>query len=355
MSATIAVLKGDGIGPEVIDAALPILRSCVEIEVREALVGGAALDATGDPLPAETLETCRAADAVLLGAVGGPAWDRSAVRPEAGLLRLRQGLGLYANLRPARYMGLRTALREELVRQADILVVRELSAGVYFGEPRGISGDAAFNTWRQTRAEVERIARVAFEAARKRRGRVTSVDKANVLEASRLWRGVVSEVAAEYKDVELEHRYVDAMSFEILQAPHRFDVVLTDNLFGDILSDEAAAVTGSIGVLPSASLGTGTPLFEPVHGSAPELVGRGSANPTGAILTIAMLLEHALDRPAEARAVEAAVAEALRERRTPDLGGRATTAEFAEAVTRHLAWVRHAVPEQATKGTDWGV
>jgi 3-isopropylmalate dehydrogenase len=352
---TIAVLKGDGVGPEVIDAALPILKACAEFEVREALIGGAAIDATGDPLPPETLEICRSSDAVLLGAVGGPAWDRSAVRPEAGLLRLRQALGLYANLRPARFMGLRTALREELVRHADILVVRELSAGVYFGEPRGTSGDEAWNTWRQTRKEVERIARVGFEAAGRRRGRVTSVDKANVLEASRLWRAVVTQVAADYPDVELEHRYVDAMSFEMLQAPHRFDVVLTDNLFGDILSDEAAAVTGSIGVLPSASLGERTPLFEPVHGSAPELVGRGTANPTGAILSIAMLLEHALKRPDEARAVEAAVAEALRERRTPDLGGHATTAEFAGAVARHLAWVRHSAPEEATKGGDWGV
>jgi len=355
MTATIAVLKGDGIGPEVIDAALPILRSCAEIEVREALIGGAAIDATGEPLPAETVAICKASDAVLLGAVGGPQWDRSPARPEAGLLGLRQALGLYANLRPARFMGLRTALREELVRNADILVVRELSAGVYFGQPRGMNDDEAWNTWRQTRAEVRRIAKVAFEAARRRRGRVTSVDKANVLEASRLWRAVVTEVSAGYSDVELEHRYVDAMSFEMLQAPHRFDVVLTDNLFGDILSDEAAAVTGSIGVLPSASLGEGTPLFEPVHGSAPELVGRGTANPTGAILTIAMLLEHALKRGDQARAVEAAVAEALRECRTPDLGGQASTREFAETVARHLAWVRHAVPEEAAKSGDWGV
>jgi 3-isopropylmalate dehydrogenase len=356
MTATIAVLKGDGIGPEVIDAALPILRSCAEIEVREALIGGAAIDATGQPLPPETVAVCQASDAVLLGAVGGPKWDRSPARPEAGLLGLRQALGLYANLRPARFMGLRTALREELVRHADILVVRELSAGVYFGQPRGMNDDEAWNTWRQTRVQVQRIAKVAFDAARRRRGRVTSVDKANVLEASRLWRAVVTEVSAEYRDVELEHRYVDAMSFEMLQAPHRFDVVLTDNLFGDILSDEAAAVTGSIGVLPSASLGEGTPLFEPVHGSAPELVGRGTANPTGAILTIAMLLEHALKRRDRARAVEAAVAEALRERRTPDLGGQASTLEFAETVARHLAWVRYAVPEEATpKGGDWGV
>ncbi|HEX6738430.1 MAG TPA: isocitrate/isopropylmalate family dehydrogenase, partial [Vicinamibacteria bacterium] len=239
MPATIAVLRGDGIGPEVTEAALQVLGACLPVKVKEGLVGGAAIDAGGDPLPAATVELCRASDAVFLGAVGGPRWDGGPVRPEAGLLGLRRALGLYANLRPARNMGLPTPLREEVVRQADILVVRELSGGVYYGEPRGISSDGvAINTWRQTKEEVQRVARVAFELARRRRGKVTSVDKANVLEASRLWRAVVTEVARGYADVELEHRYVDAMSFEMIQSPHRFDVVVTENLFGDILSDE---------------------------------------------------------------------------------------------------------------------
>ena len=239
---TLAVLRGDGVGPEVIESALSILGACVPVKVREARVGGAALDATGDPLPPETLEICRASNAVLLGAVGGPKWA-TGPRPEDGLLRLRQGLGLFANVRVCRDMGLPTPLRETLVRQADIVVVRELSGGVYFGEPRGISPTAAFNTWRQTADEVRRVAHVAFGLARRRRNRVTSVDKANVLETSRLWRAVVNEVAREHPGVELEHRYVDAASFELLQAPRRFDVVLTENLFGDILSDELAAST----------------------------------------------------------------------------------------------------------------
>lgn len=355
MVATIAVLKGDGIGPEVTEAALSVLGACVPVRVREALVGGAAIDATGDPLPAETLEICRSSDAVLLGAVGGPRWE-GAVRAEAGLLRLRQGLGLFANLRPARFVGLPTPLRESLARNADILVVRDLAGGVYFGEPRGETETEAFNTWRQTADQVRRVAHVAFQAARRRRNRVTSVDKANVLEASRLWRKVVTEVGREYTDVELEHRYIDAASFELLQSPHRFDVVLAENLFGDILSDEAAAVVGSLGILPSASLGEGKPLFEPVHGSTPELAGRGIANPCGAILSVAMLLEHALRRPDLARAVEAAVVATLREARTPDIGGTATTAEFTGLVHRNLSWLRWAhAPEETPAAYEWGV
>ena len=274
MTCEIAVLRGDGIGPEVIESALSVLGACIPVRVHEGLVGGAAIDATGDPLPPETLDLCKRSGGVLLGAVGGPRWE-GAVRAEDGLLRLRQGLGLFANLRPARFMGLPTPLREGLARQADIMVVRELSGGVYFGEPRGLSATAAFNTWRQTADEVKRVAHLAFALAHRRRNRVTSVDKANVLETSRLWRTVVTEVAKEHPGVELEHRYVDAASFELLQAPRRFDVVLTENLFGDILSDELAAVSGSIGVLPSASFGDGPSLYEPVHGSAPDLAGRG--------------------------------------------------------------------------------
>ncbi len=284
----VAVLRGDGIGPEVTEAALSVLGACVPLRVREAVVGGAAIDATGDPLPPATLETCLRSEAVLLGAVGGPRWE-GPVRAEDGLLRLRQSLGLFANLRPARFMGLPTPLREALARHADILVVRELSGGVYFGEPRGGDADNAFNTWRQSAAQVRRVAHVAFQAARRRRRRVTSVDKANVLETSRLWRRVVGEVAREYPDVELEHRYVDAAAFELLKTPHRFDVVLTENLFGDILSDEVGVVVGSIGLLPSASLGEGPSLYEPVHGSAPDLAGHGTANPVGAILSVAMM------------------------------------------------------------------
>jgi 3-isopropylmalate dehydrogenase len=356
MTHTLAVLRGDGVGPEVIESALTVLGACVPVKVREARIGGEAIDATGDPLPPETLETCRNSDAVLLGAVGGPRWSGTP-RPEDGLLRLRKGLGLYANVRLAKDMGLPTPLRESLVRQADIVVVRELSGGVYFAEPRGATATAAFNTWRQTADEVRRVAHLAFALARRRRNRVTSVDKANVLECSRLWRTVVTEVAREHPGVELEHRYVDAASFELLQAPRRFDVVLTENLFGDILSDELAAVTGSIGVLPSASFGDGPSLYEPVHGSAPDLTGRGIANPVGAILSVAMLLEHSLGRPDLGHAVQVAVSTTLRERRTPDIGGTATTADVTTGVLSHLAWSRWAAPDAEDGGVayGWGV
>jgi 3-isopropylmalate dehydrogenase len=359
MRPRIAVLPGDGVGPEVTASALRVLEACLGFEAREGLVGGAAIDASGDPLPAETLALCREADCVLLGAVGGPKWDAGAIRPEQGLLRLRQDLGLFANLRPARYLGLPTPLQEGLARHADLLIVRELSGGVYFGEPRFLRETEAVNTWRQTAQEVRRVAEVAFALARRRRRHVTSVDKANVLEASRLWRRVVSEVARDFPDVTLVHRYVDAASFEILRVPHQFDVIVTDNIFGDILSDEAAAVAGSIGVLPSASLGPGPGLFEPVHGAAPDLAGRGIANPTGAILTVAMMLEHAFQRPSLSRAVESAMVAALRDVRTPDIGGNATTGELTEAVLRHLAWSRWSVEneaqDEAPAHADWGV
>ncbi len=353
MTSTVAVLRGDGIGPEVTEAALSVLGACFPVRVEECLIGGAAIDATGDPLPPETLETCRTSDAVLLGAVGGPRWE-GPVRAEDGLLRLRRGLGLFANLRPARYLGLPTALRDSVARPADLVVVRELAGGVYFGEPRGSTDTEAFNTWRQSAEEVRRVSEVAFRLARRRRRKVTSVDKANVLETSRLWRRVVSEVAREFPDVELEHKHVDAAAFELVQTPQRFDVLLTENLFGDILSDEAAVVVGSIGLLPSASLGSGPPLFEPVHGSAPDLAGRGIANPAGAILTVAMLLEHALGRPDLARAVEAAVVATLREVRTPDIGGPATTVELTATVHRHLSWLRFADWAEE-RSFDWAV
>ncbi len=355
MTTTIAVLPGDGIGPEVTEAALTVLNSLVDVECRWAPVGGAGIDASGDPLPADTLRLCRASNAVLLGAVGGPRWDAAPRRPEQGLLDLRRGLGLFANLRPARHLGLPTPLREEVARLADVLVVRELSGGVYFGEPRSYQPERALDTWVQSADEVRAVAQVAFEQARRRRRHVTSIDKANVLAASRLWRAVVGEVARDYPDVTLEHRYVDAMSFELLVRPRAFDVLLADNLFGDILSDEAAAIAGSIGVLPSASLGPGPGLFEPVHGAAPDIAGRGVANPCGAILSVALLLEIALARPDLARAVERAVEAALRDVRTPDLGGSATTAEFVRAVQAHLAWTRWSDSPVQPAATEWGV
>ena len=356
MKPKIAVLPGDGIGPEVTRAGLRVLEACLPFEAREGLVGGAAIDATGEPLPAETVALCRDSAVVFLGAVGGPQWDQGKVRPEAGLLGLRRGLDVYANLRPARYLGLPTPLKEGLARHADILVVRELSSGVYFGEPRWEKPEEALDTWRQTADEVKRVAHVAFKLARRRKKHLTSVDKANVLAASRLWRRVVTEVGGEYPDVTLEHRYVDAASFEILRAPHTFDVIVTDNLFGDILSDESAALAGSIGVLPSASLGPGPGLYEPIHGAAPDIAGKGIANPTGAILTVALMLEHAFRRPQMARAVESAALAALRELRTPDVGGHATTEQVTDAVLRHLSWSRWtSEAEEEPVAADWGV
>ena len=332
----LAVLPGDGVGPEVTAQAMRVLDALVPSTRREAPIGGAAIDAVGDPLPDETVALCRNSDAVFLGAVGGPRWDGAARRPELGLLGLRQALGVYANLRPARSLGLPTPLRREVAMGADVLIVRDLAGGVYFGQPRGLGESEAFDTWRQTAAQTRAVARVAFAAARARRKRVTSVDKANVLASSKLWRRVVTETAAEFSDVALEHRYVDSMAYDLLRDPLRFDVVLADNLFGDILSDEAAALVGSLGVLPSASLGPGPALYEPVHGSAPDIAGRGIANPAGAILTVAMLLEHTLGRPDLASRVELAVRVALFEAPTPDLGGSASSTQMTDAVLAAL-------------------
>ena len=325
----IAVLPGDGIGPEITAAARRLLDALGDFEVEQHPVGGAAIDAHGTALTDEVLGACRAADAVLLGAVGGPKWestDPDAPRPEQGLLGLRKGLGLYANLRPVRPSVALThasPLREERIRGTDLLVVRELTGGIYFGE-RGRGDGAAHDTCEYSAGEIERIGRVAFEAARARkakRPKVTSVDKANVLETSRLWRETVERVAGEFGDVELEHMLVDNAAMQLVSAPARFDVILTENLFGDILSDEAAMLTGSLGMLPSASLGEDGPgLFEPVHGSAPEIAGSGTANPLATLLSVALMLRHGLDRPEDAARVEAAV-EAVLERglRTPDL------------------------------------
>jgi len=324
----IACLPGDGIGPEVTAEALRVLHALpVDVEVVELPFGGAAIDETGEPLPASTLEACRSATAVLLGAVGGPKWDAGGPRPEAGLLGLRKELDVYANLRPAGHM----------------LVVRELVGGLYFGA-RGVRDDGTvYDTCEYHPAQVERIARRAFELARSRRGSLVSVDKANVLDTSRLWRRVVTEVAVDYPDVELRHALVDSFAIEIVVENERLDAVVTENMFGDILSDLAAGVTGGLGLAASASLGDDGPgIFEPVHGSAPDIADTGAANPAAMLRSLALLLEHALERPELARAVEEAVDEALVSCPTRDAGGSATTREFGDAV---LASVGQRVPE----------
>jgi 3-isopropylmalate dehydrogenase len=328
----IAVLPGDGIGPEIVSATRRLLEALGRFEFDQRQIGGASIDAHGTALTNDVLEACRNADAVLLGAVGGPKWettDPQAARPEQGLLGLRMGLGLYANLRPVRPSpALRHAspLRSERVAGTDLLVVRELTGGIYFGN-RGRDGDRAHDTCEYSVVEIERIARVAFEAARRRATngrrtpRVTSVDKANVLETSRLWRETVERVAGAYSEVELEHMLVDNAAMQLISSPARFDVILTENMFGDILSDESAMLTGSLGMLPSASLGAAAPgLFEPVHGSAPDIAGQGVANPLATFLSAAMMLRHGLGRPEDAAAIEAAVDSVLdRGLRTPDL------------------------------------
>ena len=355
MQATSEVLQGDGIGPEVTGAAERVLRVVADrfghtFTLTTHLIGGAALNAGHPPLPAETREACLAADAVFLGAVGDPAFDTgsSERRPETALLQLRQALGVFANLRPARvWPGLEDggAFKPELVAGADMLIVRELTGGIYYGEPRGVAEDrqSAFNTMRYSRPEIERIAEVAFRSAATRRGLVTSVDKANVLETSRLWREVVTEVGARHPDVTLEHQYVDSCALLLAMNPKQFDVVLSGNLFGDILSDEAGAVVGSLGLLPSASIGGGGGLFEPVHGSAPTIAGQDIANPIGAIASAAMLLRHALGAEPEADAVERAIGGTLAAGlRTADLvGGEASTplsgSAMAQAILDRLA------------------
>jgi 3-isopropylmalate dehydrogenase len=325
MEYRIAVLPGDGVGPEVVDEGVKVLRVIEELydlhfTLRHGLVGGAAIDATGDPLPEATLQLCRDSDAVLFGSVGGPKWDAlpSDKRPERGLLRLRQTLDLFANLRPAKlYTALvgASSLRPEVVQGIDILVVRELVSDIYFGEPRGIEalaeGERGFNTMSYTSAEIRRVARLAFDLARQRRSKVTSVDKANVLETSVLWRREVTELAGEFSDIALDHMYVDNCAMQLVRTPRQFDVIVTGNLFGDILSDEAAMLTGSIGMLPSASIGGTVGVFEPVHGSAPDIAGQNLANPIATINSVAMLLQYALKQPQAAQAIEAAVESVL--------------------------------------------
>ncbi len=351
----IVLLPGDGIGPEIVAAARRLLEALGEFEFDQRLMGGCSIDAHGVALTDEVLDACKGSDAVLLGAVGGPKWDTTdpdAPRPEQGLLGLRKGMGLYANLRPVRpspaLVG-SSPLREERIAGTDLLVVRELTGGIYFGDS-GRDGDVAHDTCEYSVAEIERIARAGFAAAQRRAEggdrapRVTSVDKANVLETSRLWREVVGRVAGEYPDVELDHLLVDNAAMQLVSRPAEFDVIVTENLFGDILSDESAMLTGSLGMLPSASLGeAGDPgLFEPVHGSAPDIAGQGVANPLATFLSTAMLLRHGLDRPEDAERIEAAV-DAVLERglRTPDLaaGGDAVvgTDEMTAAVLAYFS------------------
>lgn len=348
MKLKIAVLPGDGVGPEVTHEAIRILQTVATLqgykfEFDEHPVGAVAIRRTGSPLPRTTLDACLASDAVLLGAVGSPEYDAlpPKQRPESGLLLLRQALGGFANLRPAiSYAAISgsSPLRPEIAAGTDILIVRELLGGLYFGEPRGFTGEngngAAFNTMRYSVNEIERVARVAFEAAIRRRGKVTSVDKANVLETSQLWRQTVSRVANSYPTVKLDHLYVDVCAMHLVTNPKRFDVLLTENLFGDILSDEAAVITGSLGMLSSATIGGDVDLYEPVHGSAPDIAGSGTANPFGAIASAAMLLRFSGQMEQDARDIEQALLSVLDEGyRTPDIARN----EPADRLNTHLA------------------
>jgi len=362
MLVKLTILPGDGIGPEVTDEAVRVLQSVAEsfdhrLEITHKNVGGAALSASNDPLPADTLASCLASKAVLLGAVGGPAFDHfpGHLRPESGLLRLRRELGVFANLRPAAcFPSLEDSspLRPENVRGTDILIVRELLGGLYFGEPRATSGTpgkrVAVDTMRYAENEIERIARVGFDLARSRRRKLISVDKANVLDCSRLWREVVNRVAKDYPDVSLSHSYVDSVAMALVAHPAEFDVMLTENMFGDILSDLAGGVVGSLGMLASASIGGWIGLYEPVHGSAPDIAGRGIANPLGAILSAAMLLRHSFQLEAEATCIEASVAAVLNEgHRNADLAGAGRHALSTSEMGRRVAdGVKHSLPSR---------
>ena len=357
MSARIVVLAGDGVGPEVTAAAVRVLKEvavkhALKLEFADALIGGAAYDAVGSPLPDATVAACKASTGILLGAVGGPKWADIPVqhRPEQGLLAIRKALGLFANLRPVTTMpelAAASPLKAEKLKGVDILVIRELTGGIYFGK-RSRSADAAFDTCEYTVAEIERVCRVAGELAMGRRRKVTSVDKANVLDTSRLWRDVATRVfRAEFPELEVEHLLVDAAAMHLLSRPADFDVMVTENMFGDILTDEASMLAGSMGLLPSASLGAGggPGLYEPIHGSAPDIAGQGVANPCGTILSAAMLLRHSCGAEAAAQGIEAAVASAIRSgARTRDIAPAGSrdwlgTEAFTDVVLRHLAAV----------------
>lgn len=358
MSKNILILPGDGIGPEIVTEAERVLRAADQkfnlgLNFEHGLLGGAAIDEYGVPYPDDTAAKAKAADAILLGAVGGPKWDKldRAIRPEKGLLAIRSQLGLFGNLRPAiLYPQLASAssLKPEVVSGLDILIVRELTGGIYFGEPRGIrtleNGEReGYNTYKYSESEIRRIGVVAFESARKRDGRVCSVDKANVLEATVLWREIMEEVARDYPDVELSHMYVDNAAMQLVRAPKQFDVMVTGNMFGDILSDAAAMLTGSIGMLPSASLdASGKGMYEPCHGSAPDIAGQGIANPLATILSAAMMLRYSLSMTEAADAIEQAVNAVLDQgKRTPDIytegDVKVSTAEMGAAVVEALA------------------
>ncbi len=354
-SCKIAILPGDGIGPEIMEAALEVLKAIekkydVSFEFKEGLIGGAAIDATGEPLPEETLKIAKESDAVLLAAVGGEKWDNLPTdkRPEKGLLKIRKELELFANLRPGKaYSALldSSPLKENLIKGVDLLVIRELTGGIYFGEPRGIeerNGEkVGYNTMIYYEHEIKRIAKLAFELARNRRKKVTSVDKANVLEVSAVWREVVTETHADYQDIELEHMYVDNCAMQLVRRPKDFDVIVTGNLFGDILSDEAGALTGSLGMLPSASIGERYALYEPVHGSAPDIAGQGIANPIAMILSAAMMLDITCKLHDAARDIENAIEKVLEEGyRTGDIWSPGTkkvnTKEMTQAIIERL-------------------
>ncbi|MEO1251824.1 MAG: 3-isopropylmalate dehydrogenase [Pseudomonadota bacterium] len=343
MSFKLAFLAGDGVGPEVAAAARWVMDAAAErfdisLDYRDCPFGGAAIDDAGDPFPAATQRACAEADAIFLGAVGGPKWDGAPKRPEAGLLALRKQLGVFANVRPVQvFSGLQhlSPLKPERAKDVDIVIIRELTGGLYFGE-RTEGMEEAQDVCVYSREEVERVARVAFELARKRDGRVTSVDKANVLATSRLWRSTVTALRdADYADVELDHVLVDAMAMKLIQSPASFDIILTENLFGDILSDEASVIAGSIGLAPSASLGASAQgLYEPIHGSAPDIAGQDKANPTGAILSAAMMFRHSLNAPDAADAIEQAVKNALSQGYgTTDIGGEDSCAQFAMRIS----------------------
>ena len=355
MKAKIAVLPGDGIGPEIMPQALQALEAVAKqfghsFEFRHADVGGCAIDKTGRPLPADTLALAKDSAAIMLGAVGGPKWEGLSydVRPERALLGLREQLGLYANLRPAKLYPMladASTLKAEVITGTDLLVVRELTGGIYFGKPKGIEktagGERGVNTEVYTTPEIVRIAKVAFEAARKRRKKVMSVDKANVLESSELWRRVVIGVAKDYPDVELSHLYVDNCAMQLIRNPKQFDVLVTTNLFGDILSDEAAMLTGSIGMLPSASIGSGVGMYEPIHGSAPDIAGKDLANPIATIASAAMMLSYSFNLDKEAAAIERAIVRVLEQGwRTKDIqsaGGKLVgTKEMGRLVCQEL-------------------
>jgi 3-isopropylmalate dehydrogenase len=357
MSKLIAILAGDGIGPEIVGEAVKVLNvlknNGLDIVLEEAPMGGAAIDQTGVPLPDSTLNLCKKADAVLLGAVGGPKWDNleRSIRPEKGLLGLRSGLNLFANLRPALlYPALASSstLKSEVVENLDILIVRELTGDIYFGQPRGVrtleNGERqGFDTMHYSESEIERIARVAFESARRRNKKVCSVDKANVLDTSMLWREIVTKIGKEYPDVELSHQYVDNAAMQLVRAPKQFDVIVTGNLFGDILSDLASMLSGSIGMLPSASLDSNNKgMYEPIHGSAPDIAGQNKANPLATILSVAMMLRYSLQQPALADKVEIAVKSVLDAGlRTADIARSGekvlSTSEMGDAVVAALS------------------